>query len=224
MRRWVLICILIALTVLQLGCIERPWNKPQPISHVYQQVRKHVAEKKYDEAIALLDQLIERIQGMKDASGQWEIDAAGRAKPYCVKGNILFSDKQYDEASTAYQQATRIDSSNAEAWLGGAFSLYAMDRTEQAKAYLESAKQSFEQRLNDVQIWPANQRIDKTYQTKLHIAIITGLLGYKDAAKSQLIMLQAGYPDLARTDYWVELIEKDQLLSKLMDLQQEQGL
>ncbi|QQE12179.1 tetratricopeptide repeat protein [Planctomycetota bacterium] len=215
-QKIITIWFLFVILTLCPSCIERPWNKPKPLGKIYARAGKLAADEKYDEALELIEQATKRVIAKKGDDAK--LSTFERAMPFYVKGNILFSAKRFDESIKAYDQATQIDSGYAEAWLGGAFVCYQLKLENKAIGYLENAKLAFEERLENVQMWEVDVQITKTYETKLHVAIISGLLGYKDAAISQLKMIQAVHPTLAETDFWIDLIQKDKLRDKLLTL------
>ncbi|QDU34120.1 Tetratricopeptide repeat protein [Poriferisphaera corsica] len=215
-QRVVMSLLLIATLFVFPSCIERPWNKPVPLSKIYSMAGRLAGQGKYDEALEKIDEAIQRVQAIKSTGSDGELTRYERAMPFYVKGNILFDMARYVESKEAYNSACRIDADHAEAWLGEAFANYKLADDEGAVRSLEKARQSFESRLSDVQIWSVKDRIERTFETKLNVAIITALMGSKDAAISQLHILGVAYPDLANTQTWIELIEQDHLLAALL--------
>ena len=202
MPRSLMIPVFLLSLLLTIGCQERPWNKPRSLKQTHAVVKRLTVAGQFEKALELIEKAIK--------------ENPGNAKSFFIKGNVLFTAKKYPESLKAFNQATFVDADYAEAWLGGAFASHMLGNQINLAKYLQSSREAFQLRLEHTDQWDMKYRIQKTYETKLHIAIILALQGHKGAAKTQLAMLQKAYPDIASVNMWIKLINQGLLLDALI--------
>ncbi|WP_432797082.1 tetratricopeptide repeat protein [Poriferisphaera sp. WC338] len=246
MHRLVLIFILMLGLLLSAGCkrksaIQQQGNTPKAayVKAVGESGALLAAEK-YEEAITALDTFIK--------------SHPGNPSIFYLKGNIYHLAGEYDRALKAFDQAIRLRHEYAEAWLGGGFALLRDGKREDAARYLQRARNGYQQYLKQPEVirrWQQGdmyredkqpsemdkveskreweQRADKIAKIKmdarLHVALITALQGYPEAAVTDLQMMAAKHPqEKGQAAFFIDLIRSDRLERVLLDLKVGEGI
>ncbi len=118
MRRYLIFMILFCIALLLIGPVMAA-TSPEKVASMYDSGKALVfVFGKYDDAIGVLDTVIEMDPSYTDA--------------YTTKGFALLELKRYDEALEAYVTATELDPTKVIAWSGKGDALFGLERYDEA--------------------------------------------------------------------------------------------
>ena len=125
MRRYLIFMILFCIALLLIGPVMAA-TSPEKVASMYDSGKALVfVFGKYDDAIGVLDTVIEMDPSYTDA--------------YTTKGFALLELKRYDEALEAYGTATELNSTKVIAWSGKGDALLKLKRYDEALEAYDTA-------------------------------------------------------------------------------------